>query len=83
MEWFDLLRCYELLAIGCYVSADEIRVGILVPNPISPPTCEAPQTLYDATTEPPTPYLIYLPTIPLDRASYRVHLSRIRHESSI
>lgn len=73
----QLLRCFELLAVECQVTSVEIRVGILLPNPTAPP--DAAVTLYDTTTEPPTPYPVTLPaSLPPDKPSYRAVLPRIQ-----
>ena len=73
----ELLRCFELLAVECRVMPTEIHVGILAPNPTAPPDHTA--TLYDTTTEPPTPYPVTLPaSLPPDKPSYRAVLPRIQ-----
>ena len=78
-----LLRCPELLAVECWVSDTEIKIGILIPNPRQPPPftgdLPSPITLYDTSTQPPTPYPVLCDGRPRPSAtepSYRITLPR-------
>lgn len=81
MRRVELLRCPELLAVECWISDTEIKIGILIPNPRQPPpfTPEHTITLYDTSIQPPTPYPVLCDGRPRPSATeptYRVTLPR-------